>query len=227
MFIHGLAGDHTSFKKQINYFKKDYSILAVDLKGHGQSPRPKKPEKYKSSQILSELVSLLEKQTIITPNLVGFSLGGYFALRLAIEKGAGRVITINPVLRKESLKKSFFLKLKLAKFLPRSLLKRLVGNPDLSEYKNNWEIYVKHLIRTPPHILEKIVKNIEPINKTALKEGFYMIQSTQDEIINHSFSKSFNCIKKKIKGSHYVIGEKPRKVNRLIKRFLERSPQEN
>jgi pimeloyl-ACP methyl ester carboxylesterase len=35
VFLHGLAGNHTEFFHQINFFKDKYSILAIDLLGHG------------------------------------------------------------------------------------------------------------------------------------------------------------------------------------------------
>ena len=37
LFIHGLGGNSDSWKYQIDFFRKDYRIITVDLFGHGQS----------------------------------------------------------------------------------------------------------------------------------------------------------------------------------------------
>jgi pimeloyl-ACP methyl ester carboxylesterase len=39
LFIHGLGGNGAAWKYQIEYFKKDYHIVTVDLFGHGQSTK--------------------------------------------------------------------------------------------------------------------------------------------------------------------------------------------
>ena len=41
LFIHGWSCDTTFWKSQINYFKKNYRVIAIDLPGHGKSSKPK------------------------------------------------------------------------------------------------------------------------------------------------------------------------------------------
>ena len=42
LLIHAAFVNHNMFKKQIEYFKNKYNVLAVDIIGHGQSTDTKK-----------------------------------------------------------------------------------------------------------------------------------------------------------------------------------------
>ncbi len=49
VMVHGFTHDHTYFRRQIEEFQRDYRILAVDLRGHGNSshiPGPYGVEEY-------------------------------------------------------------------------------------------------------------------------------------------------------------------------------------
>jgi len=37
VFVHGWAGDHSYWDQQIQHFSRDYSVVTIDLAGHGSS----------------------------------------------------------------------------------------------------------------------------------------------------------------------------------------------
>lgn len=41
VFVHGWCGDASVWRHQMNYFRKKYRVIAVDLPGHGKSGKPR------------------------------------------------------------------------------------------------------------------------------------------------------------------------------------------
>ncbi len=76
VLVHGFSQTHTAWL-QTPLFRdlvRDYKIIAVDLRGHGDSAKPHEPEAY-GSNLHSDLVELLDHLEIDTAHFVGFSLG--------------------------------------------------------------------------------------------------------------------------------------------------------
>jgi pimeloyl-ACP methyl ester carboxylesterase len=40
VFVHGWCCDHTYFAPQFEHFRRKHRVVAVDLRGHGQSDKP-------------------------------------------------------------------------------------------------------------------------------------------------------------------------------------------
>ena len=74
VFTHGMAADHTMFEKQVEYFKKEYSILTWDIPFQGES-RPYKLFSY--SNFAKQLNTILDKERLNEVILVGQSMGGF------------------------------------------------------------------------------------------------------------------------------------------------------
>jgi len=74
-FIHGAGGSSTIWFKQIRYFRKDFNILLVDLRGHGRSSEViwKKEDSFKT--LASEVVEVLDELGIQKTHIIGMSLG--------------------------------------------------------------------------------------------------------------------------------------------------------
>lgn len=77
LFIHAAFVDHNMFKKQIEYFKDKYNILAVDIIGHGDSIDTGRGDSMdKMSPWINEI---LKNENIEKIHLVGISLGSVIA----------------------------------------------------------------------------------------------------------------------------------------------------
>lgn len=82
VLLHGNGEDSTYFEYQIPYFSKKYHVIAVDTRGHGNSPRGKKP--FTLIQFVKDLKQLLDQMGLKKVNLLGFSDGGNIALIFSI-----------------------------------------------------------------------------------------------------------------------------------------------
>ncbi len=67
-----------------------HTTIAVDLLGHGRSQSPADPERYTMSRSVEDMVALLDRLRIDEAAVLGYSMGGRIALRLALA-APGRV----------------------------------------------------------------------------------------------------------------------------------------
>ena len=73
IFIHGIASTSETFKNQIEIFKKDYSVISIDLPGYGKSPEPLEVS---ITNYAETIYKFLLSKNINKPILIGHSLGG-------------------------------------------------------------------------------------------------------------------------------------------------------
>ena len=86
LFIHGLGCSSDSFKHAFdeNYFSEDFTLLAPDLLGHGNSSKPE-DSSYALEKQCDLVLELVQKLNIKSLNIVAHSMGNVVAL-LLIEK---------------------------------------------------------------------------------------------------------------------------------------------
>ncbi|RJQ54587.1 MAG: alpha/beta hydrolase [Nitrospiraceae bacterium] len=73
LFIHGWSCDTTFWKAQIDFFKKDYRVIAIDLPGHGKSSKPEIP--YTFDLFADAVREVIDDAAIDKVFLVGHSMG--------------------------------------------------------------------------------------------------------------------------------------------------------
>ena len=83
ILLHGNGEDGSYFKHQINCFSADYRVIAIDTRGHGQSPRGEKP--FTIVQFAEDLHDFMDEKGIAKAILLGFSDGGNIALTFALK----------------------------------------------------------------------------------------------------------------------------------------------
>ena len=83
VFIHGLSDNLLYWEVLATAFKKDFRVVRLDLRGHGQSPLG--DEEISIDTYADDLKNILDDLGIQKANLVGFSLGGAVALDFAIK----------------------------------------------------------------------------------------------------------------------------------------------
>jgi len=85
VFLHGVGGNWTVWKKELEFFqKRGYGTLAIDLRGHGLSDAPLDFQRYKLDNFSHDVRRILDKEKIKCFVLVGHSLGGGVALNYCI-----------------------------------------------------------------------------------------------------------------------------------------------
>ena len=83
ILLHGNGESCDYFEHQIAYFSKQYHIIALDTRGHGQSPRGEKP--FTIKQFAEDLHDFLDEKGIEKALILGFSDGGNIALTFALK----------------------------------------------------------------------------------------------------------------------------------------------
>lgn len=99
LFIHGYLFSSEAFSRQFEGdLARDFRLIAMDLRGHGQSGKPQQPHCYSdSAQWAEDVESVLNALDVRRAILVGWSLGSRIALNYAWHKGFERVSALNLV----------------------------------------------------------------------------------------------------------------------------------
>ena len=91
VFVHGWCCDSGYWKNQVPYFSKSYTVVAVDLAGHGESGIER--EVWSTEGFGGDVVAVVEALELEGVIIVGHSMGGPVALEAARRLG-DRVIGI-------------------------------------------------------------------------------------------------------------------------------------
>jgi len=83
VLLHGNGEDVGYFRRQMDYFPRRYRVIAVDTRGHGQSPRGTAP--FTFGTFARDLKNFLDRRGLSRVNLLGFSDGGNIALTFALK----------------------------------------------------------------------------------------------------------------------------------------------
>ena len=63
VLLHGNGEDHTYFKRQMEPFSPKYRVIALDTRGHGESPRGSAP--FTLDQFAEDLKEFLDQRGIL------------------------------------------------------------------------------------------------------------------------------------------------------------------
>ena len=83
LLVHGLADDHRAWRRTLPDLMLRHRVLLYDLRGHGETTLGTPDGSLR--QLGKDLVGLLDALEIQRARIVGFSLGGTIAMRLAID----------------------------------------------------------------------------------------------------------------------------------------------
>src|SRR5436853_5160764 len=81
VFMHGWSADRTYFAPQVEHFRGSHRVVALDLRGHGESGKPE--QAYTMAAFADDVAWLCGQLGVRKPVLVGHSMGGNIALELA------------------------------------------------------------------------------------------------------------------------------------------------
>ena len=81
VLIHGWCCDRTHWENQIRALSVDHRVIALDLRGHGDSDKP--DQDYDMQGFVSDTLWLLDQLGVMPPPvLMGHSMGGVIALQM-------------------------------------------------------------------------------------------------------------------------------------------------
>jgi pimeloyl-ACP methyl ester carboxylesterase len=95
IMLHGNGENSDYFCNQIEYFSKNYHVIAIDTRGHGKSPRGEAP--FTNAQFADDLYDFIMQKELKKAIILGFSDGANIAnSELMIIKGNHFVANKNP-----------------------------------------------------------------------------------------------------------------------------------
>jgi pimeloyl-ACP methyl ester carboxylesterase len=149
LFFHGFGQDHSVYQPLIHSLSSDYQLYIFDLFFHGQSKWGDGERALTKDQWKKMIDLFLSQENISNFSLVGFSLGGKFALATleAFPAHTQRLYLIAP----DGIKTSFWYSMATYPFLLRWFFKSMIGNYNrflkLAEFLNKANLVDKGLIR--------------------------------------------------------------------------------
>jgi 2-succinyl-6-hydroxy-2,4-cyclohexadiene-1-carboxylate synthase len=84
VLLHGFTGSAETWEPFARTLGARFSLVAVDLLGHGCSDSPVDSERYRIDRCVEDLLTLLDRLQLERIHLLGYSLGGRVALHLAL-----------------------------------------------------------------------------------------------------------------------------------------------
>ena len=84
IFFHGFLGSGLDWEEIIVRLSYDYYCLAIDLPGHGKTRVHGSTTAYSMDSFVSSFTKFVKNSNFINPSLVGYSMGGRFAMFLTI-----------------------------------------------------------------------------------------------------------------------------------------------
>jgi 3-oxoadipate enol-lactonase len=83
LLIHGLGSSTRDWEMQIDQFARQFLVIPIDLRGHGQSDKP--PGPYSLPIFAGDVARLLEGLDYYPAHVLGISLGGMVAFQLILD----------------------------------------------------------------------------------------------------------------------------------------------
>ncbi len=235
LFVHGLGSNLRQFELQQQYFAKNYRVLLISLRGHGNSSAPVNPTRadYSVREMARDVQALLAHLGISKVHFVGNSMGGLVGYEL-LEMDEGllsSLTTFGTTARLHSSRFTLWSLLAMLRFLGPKGIAWLVGisaskdKAVRARLKQMYEMVSKDA-------LELITMNIANYDymDTICRHNIPMmlIRGWRDKGINKKLDPMLEIMEKKPyfelvempNAGHFANMEKPSDFNEILKRFL-------
>lgn len=208
VLLHGNGENRDYFTHQITRFSKTHRVLAVDTRGHGESPRGDAP--FTIRQFARDLYEFLEQHTIPQADLLGFSDGGNIAMVFALvyPERVRRLILNGANLYGSGIKARIQLPIVLGYWLASLFAKK---DP---KARHNAELL--GLMVNDPNLSPQELRKIS--HPTLVITGTNdMVKDKHSQLISESLP---NAQWIRIPGDHFVANKNPEAFNEAVEHFL-------
>ena len=210
ILLHGNGEDCAYFTRQIDSFSENFHVIALDTRGHGQTPRGEAP--FTIRQFAEDLLAFMDQHNIEKAHLLGFSDGGNIAMvfALAHPERVDKLILNGANLDASGVKRKIQIPIeigyRIAKFFARKSPKA----------KKNAEML--GLMVNDPNVNPEELSRIQ--NKTLVIAGDNdMIKDQHTRLIAQSIPVAELCI---LQGNHFIANKNPQSFNEAVLRFLRK-----
>ena len=210
IMLHGNGESCDYFEHQIPCFAKDYRVIAIDTRGHGQSSRGEKP--FTIVQFAEDLREFMDQNAIGKAILLGFSDGGNIALTFALKypERIDRMIVDGANLFPSGVKPLYKWPIEIGYHIAKLFAKKS------EQAKQNAEML--GLMVNEPHI--------EPSELARLTMPVLVVAGTKD-MIKESHTRLIykslpNAKLEIIEGDHFVANKNSALFNKVVEEFLRK-----
>lgn len=208
ILLHGNGEDCAYFTRQIDSFSENFHVIALDTRGHGQTPRGEAP--FTIRQFAEDLLAFMDQHNIEKAHLLGFSDGGNIAMVFALKypERVGKLILNGANLDASGVKRKIQIPIEIGY----RMAKLFAGRSPKA--KKNAEML--GLMVNDPNVKVEELSRIQ--NKTLVIAGDNdMIKDQHTRLIAQSIPGAELCI---LQGNHFIANKNPQSFNEAVSRFL-------
>lgn len=210
ILLHGNGEDCAYFTRQIDSFSENFHVIALDTRGHGQTPRGEAP--FTIRQFAEDLLAFMDQHNIEKAHLLGFSDGGNIAMvfALAHPERVDKLILNGANLDASGVKRKIQIPIEIGY----RIAKLFAGRSPKA--KKNAEML--GLMVNDPNVKVEELSRIQ--NKTLVIAGDNdMIKDRHTRLIAQSIPGAELCI---LQGNHFIANKNPQSFNEAVLRFLRK-----
>lgn len=210
ILLHGNGEDCAYFTRQIDSFSENFHVIALDTRGHGQTPRGEAP--FTIRQFAEDLLAFMDQHNIEKAHLLGFSDGGNIAMvfALAHPERVDKLILNGANLDASGVKRKIQIPIeigyRIAKLFARKSPKAKKNAEMLGLMVNDPNVKVEELSRIQCQTLVIAGDND-------------MIKDQHTRLIAQSIPVAELCI---LQGNHFIANKNPQSFNEAVLRFLRK-----
>ena len=208
ILLHGNGEDVSYFEHQMEPFARHFRVIAIDTRGHGQTPRGEAP--FTIRQFAEDLLGFMDLHQIEKAHVLGFSDGGNIAMvfALAHPERVEKLILDGANLNASGVKSKIQIPIEIGYRMARLFAKK---SP---EARKNAELL--GLMVNDPNVKPEELARIQ--NPTLVMAGDNdMIKDRHTRLIAASIPGAELAI---IPGSHFIANKNPDAFNEAVLRFL-------
>lgn len=208
ILLHGNGEDAGYFVHQMEPFAKHFRVIAIDTRGHGQTPRGNAP--FTIRQFAEDLLGFMDQQSIEKAHILGFSDGGNIAMVFAMAhpERVEKLILDGANLDAAGVKRSIQIPIEIGY----RIAKIFAGKSP--EAKKNAEL-LSLMVNDPNVKPEELAKIQCPTLVIAGSKD--MIKEEHTRLIAQSIPGAEMAI---LPGNHFVANKNPDAFNEAVLRFL-------
>ena len=209
ILLHGNGENCDYFCQQIDAFSKRFRVIALDTRGHGQTPRGEKP--FTIRQFAADLLEFMNLKGINKSHILGFSDGANIAMAFAMKypERVDRLILNGGNLDASGVKRGTQIPIEIGYWFASRFANKSV------EAKAHAEM-LGLMVNDP---------NIAPSDLSKITAPTLVIAGTRD-MIKESHTRLIaanipNAELAFVSGNHFIANKNPKEFNARVMRFLE------